>query len=238
MSNMKHQDFIDIMKAAGMLFILFGHIIGDPENIYNQITQPVHTKQIGVAFFVFITGWSLANNTKPALRAIFNRIFPFYFYGIICAILLSIMLYITKGNAVESNYLPFFFGINVFFNYFPANPTTWYIGTYLHILLFWYFFMQGKQVTPKHLVIAFIAENAVRCLLMMWEQNFIAYMLLPNWLTVFLLGMHLHDKRQLTTTPFVLVLIVAWVLVYAFQTYAANLIGFDHTFPFRNMLID
>ena len=90
-ANTKHQNFIDLMKAAGMLLIIFGHVVGDPNNLYNQIAQPVHTKQIGVAFFIFITGWGLANNTRHPLKAVFNRIFPFYFYGILFAIFISIL---------------------------------------------------------------------------------------------------------------------------------------------------
>ena len=134
--------------------------------------------------------------------------------------------------------MPFVLGVNVFFNYFPANPTTWYIGTYLHILLFWYFFMQGKPISKRHLVLAFIVENGVRSLFMAWEQDYIAYMLLPNWLTVFLLGMYLHQKQQEPTSPFVFMLITAWVGVFIFSTSVANVIGFDDAFPFRNMTSD
>lgn len=237
-ANLKHQDFIDYMKAAGMLLIIFGHIIGDPSNLYNQITQPVHTKQIGVAFFVFVTGWGLANNTRQPLKAFYNRIFPFYFYGIIFAIFISIMFFFLKGDTNPSNYLPFFFGVNVFFNNFPANPTTWYIGTYLHMLFFWYFFIQGKDIGKRHLVLAFIFENIVRCIFMAWEKDFIAYMLLPNWLTIFLLGMYLHKKHQEATTPKVFVLILAWLSVITIWTYLSKIIGFDGDFPFRNMTSD
>jgi hypothetical protein len=226
------------MKAAGMLLIIFGHIIGDPEHIYNEMTQPTFTKQIGVALFVFITGWGLANNTRPPIKAVFNRIFPFYFYGISFALLLSLIFYFTKGDVNASNYMPFIFGINVIFDFFPANPTIWYIGTYLHILLFWLFIMQDREVILKHVAIAFIIENIVRCALMAWEKDFVAYMLLPNWLTVFLLGMHLHRKQQLQTSPAVIILMIAWAAVLAFQTHVMNLIGFDHSFPFRNMNID
>jgi len=237
-SNLKHQNFIDLMKAVGMFLIIYGHIVGDPLNLYNQITQPIHTKQIGVAFFVFFTGWGLANNTRPALRTVFNRIFPFYFYGILFAMFLSVLFFFMKDDTNPSNYMPFVLGVNVFFNYFPANPTTWYIGTYLHILLFWYFFMQGKTVTKWHLVLAFVVENVVRCIFMSMGQDYIAYMLLPNWLTVFLLGMYLHEKRQQPTTPFVLLLIIAWISVFVLSTSAANAIGFDDEFPFRNMTSD
>ena len=234
-ANLKHQNFIDLMKAVGMLLIIFGHIIGDPSNFYNQIAQPVHTKQIGVAFFVFITGWGLANDTKPPLNAVYNRIFAFYFYGILFAIFLSILFIFLKNDTNPSNYLPFFFGINVFFNNFPANPTTWYIGTYLHILFFWYFFIQGKDIGKRHLLMAFIFENVVRCIFMALDKDFIAYMLLPNWLTIFLLGMYLHKKRQEATTPKVFILILAWLCVITIWTYLTKFIGFDGAFPFRNM---
>lgn len=237
-AKIKHQDFIDLMKAAGMLLIIFGHIIGDPSNFYNQLTQPAHTKQVGVAFFIFVTGWGLANNTRPPLKAVYNRIFAFYFYGILFAIFISILFLFLKGNINLSNYLPFFFGANVFFNNFPANPTTWYIGTYLHMLLFWYFFMQGKNIEKKHLIIAFIFENLVRCIFLAWDKDFIAYMLFPNWLTVFLLGMYLHKKRQKDTTPTVFIFIIAWLSFIAIWTYLTKLIGFDGAFPFRNMTSD
>ena len=237
-AKIKHQDFIDLMKAVGMFLIIYGHIVGDPSNLYNMITQPIHTKQIGVAFFVFVTGWGLANNTRPPLRAVFNRIFPFYFYGIAFALFLSVLFYFMKGDTNPSNYMPFVLGINVFFNYFPANPTTWYIGTYFHILLFWYFVMQGRTIRKRDLVIAFVVENTVRSIFMALEQDFVAYMMLPNWLTVFMLGMYLHRKQQEPTSPLVLLLVVAWIGVFALSTSAGNAIGFDDAFPFRNMTSD
>ena len=73
---------------------------------------------------------------------------------------------------------------------------------------------------------------------MAWEQDYIAYMLLPNWLTVFLLGMYLHKKQQEPTGPSVFILIIAWMGVFIFSTSVANVIGFDDTFPFRNMTSD
>lgn len=234
----KHQNFIDLMKAVGMFLIIYGHIVGDPFNIYNMLTQPTHTKQIGVAFFIFLTGWGLANDSRPPLRVVFNRIFPFYFYGIVFAIFLSVLFIFVKNDTNPTNYMPFFLGINVFFDYFPANPTTWYIGTYLHILLFWFYFMQGKTVEKRHLIFAFIFENIVRCIFLAWEKDYIAYMLLPNWLTVFMLGMYLHRKQQLATSPVVLLLIAAWVGVFVVTIGFANMIGFDDAFPFRNTLSD
>jgi len=237
-TTVKYQNFIDLMKALGMFLIIYGHVVGDPYNLYNLLAQPVHTKQIGVAFFVFLTGWGLANSTRQPLRTVFNRIFPFYFYGILFSLFLSVLFFFLKDNINLSNYMPYVLGVNVFFNFFPANPTTWYIGTYLHILLFWYFFLQGKAIRKRHLAVAFIIENVVRCIFMAWDQDFIAYMMLPNWLTVFLLGMYLHKKRQEPTSSFVFVLIIAWVGVFVFSTGVANVIGFDGAFPFREMTSD
>ena len=237
-ANTKHQDFIDLMKATGMFLIVYGHIVGDPSNLYNLLAQPVHTKQVGVAFFVFLTGWGLANNTRQPLRTVFNRIFPFYFYGILFSIFLSVLFLFIYSDTNASNYMPYMLGVNVFFNHFPANPTTWYIGTYLHLLLLWYFFMQGKAVTKTQLVVAFIIENVVRSIFMALQQDFIAYILLPNLLTVFLLGMYLQQNRQKPSSPVVFLLIVVWVGVFMFSTRVANVIGFDGAFPFRNMSAD
>jgi hypothetical protein len=47
--------------------------------------------------------------------------------------------------------------------------------------------------------------------------------------------MYLHQKQQEPTSPFVYILIIAWVGVLIFSTSVANVIGFDGAFPFRNM---
>ena len=137
MMSGQRQDFIDWLKASGMLLILIGHLVGAPDALFNAVSVPVYSKQLGVAFFVFAAGWSLANDQRPALRAAFNRAFPIYLYGLLCALALSAIYWFSKGTINKSNYLPLMGGINVFFNFFPANPTTWYIGMYLHLLLFW-----------------------------------------------------------------------------------------------------
>ncbi|MBK5940370.1 acyltransferase family protein [Halochromatium roseum] len=238
MANAKHQDFIDLMKVLGMLLIVAGHIIGDPQNAYNLIAQPAFTKQIGVAFFVFITGWGLANNQRPAVRAVFNRIFPFYFWGIFFALLLSLINLYIKGDANLSNYIPFFFGANVFLNYFPANPTTWYIGAYLHILLFWFLFLKGRRVGLSLILAAFIVESCVRSLLIYLDQNFVAYMILPNWITVFMLGMYLHNKQQSRSLPIAFGLLFLWAVFLGTWAALSNLIPMGGSFPFQTIKID
>jgi hypothetical protein len=226
------------MKAVGMLLIMIGHIIGDPQNIYNLLALPTYTKQIGVAFFVFITGWGLANETRDSLRVVFNRLFPFYFYGVVFAVIISLLFLVIKNDTNPSNYLPFFLGVNVLFDYFPANPTTWYIGTYIHMLLFWYFFFAGKTVTLRHIIIAFLFENIIRIALLYWGRDFTAYMILPNWLSVFLLGMYLHDRKQVDTSIAGVAYLVILGVVITAWTMIATPMGFDGAFPFRNLPYD
>ncbi|MEW6428230.1 MAG: acyltransferase [Thermodesulfobacteriota bacterium] len=226
-----HQNFIDWMKAVGMFFIVFGHVVGDP---FNQFTQPVYPKQLGVAFFVFAMGWSLANDHRAGLRLVFSRLFPVYFWGISFALLLSAVFLITKGNANLSNYEPFVLGGNVILNSFPANPTTWYIGTYLHLLLFWTFFLQGKPLKARHIFAAFVMELLCRALLLGTGRLFTTYMLLPNWLTVFLLGIYLRRHRDMGNKTKAPLLIAAWLALFAFWAMAGNHLGFGPDFPFRS----
>ena len=226
------------MKATGMFLILIGHIIGDPQNIYNLLALPTFTKQIGVAFFVFITGWGLANESRDSLRVVFNRLFPFYFYGVVFAVIVSLIFLVTKNDTNPTNYLPFILGANVLLNYFPANPTTWYIGTYIHMLLFWYFFFAGKRVTLRHIAIAFILENIIRSIFLYWGRDFTAYMILPNWLSVFLLGMYLHDRKQTDTSIAGVTYILILGVVITTWTLIAKNMGFDGSFPFRHLPYD
>lgn len=220
------------MKAVGMFFIVFGHVVGAP---FNQFTQPIYPKQLGVAFFVFITGWSLANENRPRLRVVFNRIFPVYLFGVGCALVLSLLFFFIKNDTNPSNYLPFFLGVNVLFNYFPANPTTWYIGTYLHLLLCWAFFFQSGVIRKWHLCLALLLEIGIRALIMASGKPFIAYMLLPNWLTIFLLGMFFAEKQDNNDLGKLVVLLPAWIGIFAVWAFIGNSIGFDSSFPFRNV---
>lgn len=232
---MKHQYFVDWMKALGMLLIVIGHVVGDPHSLFNSATQPIYAKQLGVTFFVFVMGWGLANEARPGIRVVFNRLFPLYFFGILCALLVSALHFIFNGGLQLSNYLPFTFGINVGLNHFPANPTTWYIGTYLHLILLWVFLLRGREITMVHLAVALVIENICRAALMSRGLDFIAYMVLPNWLTIFLLGMYLHRKSDLGWNPRMLVLSSAWLGMLVAWSYADALLPFDRTIPFRRL---
>jgi hypothetical protein len=233
---MERQGFIDWMKAIGMLAIVIGHIVGSPYELFNLVSQPVYTKQLGVCFFIFIMGWSLANEHKSTFKVVFDRVFPVYFYGFFFALLLSSIFIFTIGDINESNYLPFFLGINVFFNNFPANPTTWYIGTYLHVLLFWFLVIRGNRITKNHLVISIICEITVRAFLLYLNKDFIAYMFLPNWLTIFMLGGYLFQKKDTSWQPKVIGIIVIWVIGVALWVSPLNTLIVGKSLPFRGVL--
>jgi fucose 4-O-acetylase-like acetyltransferase len=130
-----HQNFIDWLKATGMILIVIGHTVGSPDALFNSVSAPIYSKQLGVAFFVFVAGWGLGNHHRPRFEEAFKRLFPILFYGGVCALLMSAITWIDIHDLAESNYLPLALGVNVFLNYFPANPTTWYIGMYLHLVL-------------------------------------------------------------------------------------------------------
>ncbi len=230
---MERQNFIDWMKAVGMFFIIVGHVVGSPYNLFNLASQPIYTKQLGVCFFIFIMGWGLANEHRTSFQVVFKRAFPIYFYGIAFALLLSVIFAFTKNDINESNYLPFMLGINVFFNNFPANPTTWYIGTYLHVLLFWFFFIRGRQVTNTHLVIALFIEISIRALLLYFNKHFVAYMLLPNWITVFMLGGYLFQRKDTHWRPRAVFIVSAWIIVVAYWASPLNTLVLSGSFPFR-----
>jgi hypothetical protein len=228
----RHFHFIDWLKAVGMLLILLGHVFGGHDILFNQISAPVYTKQLGVAFFVFITGWSLANDKRQPIRIVFNRLFPIYFFGVSCALAITLIALATGGDPNESNYLPFLLGISVFQNYFPANPTTWYFGMYIHLILFWYLFISYRTVKVKHVAIGLLAEILVRALLIDLDVKMIAYMVVPNWITPFLLGAclkHRSDRPwQLQST----VLAITWIAVLACWAYFQRALSFQGGFPF------
>lgn len=228
----RHHHFIDWLKAVGMLLILLGHVFGSTEILYNKISAPIYTKQLGVAFFIFIAGWSLANDKRSPIRVVFNRLFPIYFFGLACALAISLIALLNGTDLNESNYLPFIAGINVFQNYFPANPTTWYFGLYIHVILFWYVFMANRPITLRHVGLGVIIEIALRVILIDQDLKFVAYMVLPNWFTPFLLGAYLKNVGDAPWSHRTTLLASAWAAVIACWTFGQRHITFEGGFPF------
>jgi hypothetical protein len=225
--------FIDWMKCLGMLVIVYGHTAGIA---LIEFTSPFNPKQLGVAFFVFVMGFSLARETRPARRTVYNRYFEMALFGWIAALLVSVFMFVTTGDLAESNYLPMFLGVNVFFDFFPANPTTWFIGTYLHLLLFWAV-ISRRIIYPLWALLAIlIFEIVARSLLIEYVGSYVAYMLITNWIGIFVLGTYVGQRplspstsRSAALAAFALtVLAVAWPLL------TSGLETAD-TFPFRTL---
>jgi fucose 4-O-acetylase-like acetyltransferase len=176
---------IDWLKAIGITLIVFGHVA---HGAIAGLVPPIYPKQFGVAMFIYATAYGLARERRASWRAVANRLFEMFLFGIAIAALLSVIGYAFEGDIRESNYLPFAGGVNVALDYFPANPTTWFIGMYLQMLLLWAVVLRPVRVSAPLIAIVAVGEIAVRALLMDRAGNFVAYMNVSNWLTVFLLG--------------------------------------------------
>jgi hypothetical protein len=224
--------FIDWMKCLGMALIVLGHV-GAGWVIH--LTPPFNPKQLGVAFFLFATGYSLARERRPSSEVLLRRLFEVYLYGVSFAVLMSAIEYVRISDLVESNYLPFLFGINVALGDFPANPTTWYIGTYIHVLVLWALVLRYLQPRPWMLIPVALAEIVIRGFLMERVGLFTAYMLATNWATVFLLGL-ISGRRAPEALPraadLALPLVVVGLLVVAWPRIAWPLLGPRDSFPF------
>jgi fucose 4-O-acetylase-like acetyltransferase len=231
--------FIDWMKCVGMFLIVMGHVASRPTN---HLLPPIYAKQLGVAFFIFVMGYSLASETKPARRVLFDRLFEIYLWGWTFALLSSAAMFVARGTLQLSNYEPLLFGVNVVVDNFPANPTTWYIGTYLHILLLWAVVLRRLRVRPWMVAAAVAAEVDLRALLIGAAGRYVAYMLLSNWISVFLLGQLLGQREAATATagsrrrrwqaPGALLLLAVFLLAWY------RLVGptvRDYTFPFMRL---
>lgn len=227
-------DFIDWLKAIGMLLIVVGHFFGEP---FDQFTQPVYPKQLGVAFFVFVMGWGLASETRPHWQVVYNRLFPMYFWGIAITLLISFLSLSIIGSLKLTNFLPFLGGINVLANNFPSNPTTWFIGTYLHILLLWALLLRRLTMSVQLLIVVFLVEWVVRGLLIEGGYLYNAYMLTTNWLSILALGMFLSQQTDNPPHRLTVIIIASlWLLFLACWAGAMNsYFNFEHSFPIKTL---
>jgi peptidoglycan/LPS O-acetylase OafA/YrhL len=228
--NRSYSPVIDWLKSLGIALILYGHLAARAPL---ADLPPIYSKQIGVALFLFASGYSLSAETRDRWRVVFNRLFEVFLFGLSFALLVSSVSFVNDGRLQLSNYLPFAAGANVLFNNFPANPTTWYLGTYLHFVLLWAIVLRGVPITAWILVLSFAGEIAVRALLINTAGSFVAYMLAPNWSTAFLLGCwHRQHNRPSGSFTWPLVSLVAAVVGWAVLTAP---IPFDESFPFMRL---
>lgn len=185
--------FLDGLKCVGMTLIVYGHVAG-----WAPLADfaPIRLKQIGVALFLFALGYSLARDSRSGAEVVFKRLFELYLFGLAVALIVSVTGVVLGVGWGKSNYLPFAGGVNVLFDFFPANPTTWYIGTYLHLVLAGVFLVRRTRVTLLTLIAAFAIEVMIRTVIMDRVASMVAYMAATNWLTVFLLGSYYGQRQQ------------------------------------------
>ncbi len=220
--------FIDWMKAVGLALIVWVHVAGGTAQTW---TPPFYAKQLGVTFFVFVTGYTLARETRRGAWVVAHRYLEVWTWGVLFALLTGLVGLATRGRPDPSNLLPLAGGLHLLANNFPANPTTWYIGTYLHLLVLWAVALRGRTITWP--LVAGVAglEIAVRAALAPTAGLFIAYMLVTNWTAVLLLGLHAGQRHWRPSgrwaLPAMLVLVL-WPMGMA-------LVPWTHTFPFMTL---
>jgi hypothetical protein len=180
----------------------------------------------------------LASETRPKWQVVYNRLFPMYFWGLAIALFISATFMLTKGHPAITNYLPFFAGINVFTNFFPSNPTTWYIGTYLHILLLWALVMRKVRVTLPLILLVLFFEIAIRTVFIEFDRLFTGYMLISNWMTVFLLGMYMHQQKDNHNSLKAMLVVLLWAVLLFTWASVINLFNLTNSFPFRVAAVD
>ena len=219
---------LDWMKAIGIALVVYGHVA---HATTVPLTPPVYLKQFGVTLFVFATGFTLARDRKPAGTVILSRVLPLYLYGLLVAAVVALTGASTGTGLALSNLLPFFGGVNVLLDHFPANPSTWYVGTYLHLLLLWAWLFRGVRVQWWMIAAAAVVEIIARALLLAFAGPYIAYMFFTSWITVFTLGMLNGAREDVSSTssplPFALVLLGGG-FVWAKFAWA---LGLTPTFP-------
>lgn len=225
----RYLPFVDWLKTIGIALIVYGHVAAATTVTW---TPPVYPKQLGVAFFVFATGFTLARETRDRFRVVYNRYFEVYFFGLVFACMMAVIGSVFWSDPNESNFLPLLAGLNVLVNDFPANPTTWYIGTYLHLLLLWAVVLRKVRIRWWMLAAACALEIALRSVLIETQGRFIAYMMASNWLTVFMLGLAWgrNEARgsDIRSRVGAVLLFVGWPLL-------ASLARWDLTFPFMTI---
>ena len=184
--NRTRLPFHDWMKAVGMAFIVWGHVAAATTP---TLSPPFNLKQLGVAFFVFLSGHSLARESRSPMQVVFNRYFEVFAWGLAGAVLWSIVMLPLKGDANPSNFLPLAGGLHLIDDAFPANPTTWYIGTYLHVLLLWALLLRGVTIAPRTILLWLPFEVGIRAAAMLLFGLYVGYMQLASWIGVLLLGL-------------------------------------------------
>lgn len=224
----RHLAFIDWMKAVGLALIVWVHVAGGTAQTW---TPPFYAKQLGVTFFVFVTGYTLARETRRGLWVVVHRYLDVWSWGVLFALLTGLVGLATRGRPDPSNLLPLAGGLHLLANNFPANPTTWYIGTYLHLLVLWVVALRGRTVTWPFVAAITLLEIGVRAALAPTAGLFVAYMLVTNWMAVFLLGLLAGQRHWRPSGRWALpsvAFLALWPMVMA-------QVPWTRTFPFMTL---
>ena len=174
-------------------------------------TPPFYPKQVGVAMFVFATGFTLSRERRPTAEALVNRFFEIMVVCLAAALMMSAVTLGLIGDAAESNYLPLV-GLHVLLADLPANPTTWYVGTYLHLLLVWAFLLRDRPLTWRHWGVLFVLGIAVRVGLIQVAGPSRAYTAIFTRLDVLVMGLLAGraDSGQPRWTAIAVLLPLVW----------------------------
>jgi len=175
---------LDWMKAIGIALIVHGHVAA---RTAEWLTPPFYPKQVGVALFVFATGFTLARERRSVAQILFNRLFEVMVVALAAAAAMSAVGLVLFHDPAESNYLPLV-GLHVLLGDLPANPTTWYVGTYLHLLLVWALVFRRRRPSWKVVRLVFALDIGVRAALVVLGGPHRAYMAVFNWLDILLVG--------------------------------------------------
>jgi hypothetical protein len=224
--------FVDWLKTIGLALIVYGHVAMSTSPL---AVPPVYQKQLGVAFFVFAMGFTLANERRPHWRVVYNRLFEVWMMGFLFALLMSAVGLMLWGDTNESNYLPLSGITTLYMNDFPANPTTWYIGTYIHLLLVWALVLRRLRITAAGLVALAASEIVVRAALIGVMGRYSAYMFLGNWMTLLALGMWMGQQERLPVLKSRWSAVLALVTLAIGWPLAARQIPWRLEFPFMQV---
>jgi len=233
MEPRQQQPCLDWMKAIGIAVIVYGHVA---HATTVPLTPPVYLKQFGVTLFVFVTGFTLARERRAPRAVVFARLFPIYFYGCLLAAVVTVLGGASGEGLALSNVLPFLGGVNVLLDHFPANPSTWYVGTYVHLLLLWAVLFRRLPITGWTIAAVMAIEISARAVLVAYAGPYVGYMAVTSWLTVFLLGMWHGGRgqasRRSSPLPFAALLVVGAAL----WAQTAWGLGVVPTFPFMTVV--
>ena len=225
-------DALDWLKASGICLIVYGHVAHATTVSW---VPPIYVKQFGVAFFLFATGFALARERRAPFTALITRLTPVYLFGLTTAISITVIGLLFGTGLEPSNYLPFAGGANVVFNNFPANPTTWYLGTYIHALLLWALVFSRHQPGPAIIALALAIEIPARIVLQQSAGPYVAYMLLTNWLAVFVAGLVIGARPARPVTKYRVAYLPALGVLLTAVSLAVGAINPLPEFPFMQI---